>query len=39
VSDAKLSLVMAGKQKPDAALLKSIHTELGIDGNILLKAV
>jgi HTH-type transcriptional regulator / antitoxin HigA len=39
ISDAKLSLVMSGKQKPDAALLKSIHTELGIDGNILLSVV
>jgi len=39
VSDAKLSLVMSGKQKPDTALLKSIHEELGIDGNILLSVV
>ncbi len=39
VSDAKLSLILAGKQKADVALLKSIHTELGIDGNTLLEAV
>jgi HTH-type transcriptional regulator/antitoxin HigA len=39
ISDAKLSLVMSGKQKPDASLLKSIHDELGIDGNVLLSIV
>lgn len=39
VSDAKLSLIMSGKQKPDTALLKSIHQELGIDGNVLLNIV
>ena len=39
VSDAKLSLVMSGKQKPDTSLLKSIHKELGIDGNVLLSVV
>ena len=39
VSDAKLSLVLSGKQKPDTSLLKSIHKELGIDGNILLSIV
>ena len=39
VSDAKLSLIMSGKQKPDTSLLKSIHKELGIDGNILLNVV
>lgn len=36
VSDAKLSLIMSGKQKADAAFLKSVHRELGIDGNVLL---
>lgn len=39
VSDAKLSLVMSGKQKPDVILLKSIHDRLGIDGNVLLSLV
>jgi HTH-type transcriptional regulator / antitoxin HigA len=39
VSDAKLSLVMSGKQKPDVLLLKSMHERLGIDGNVLLSLV
>ena len=39
VSDAKLSLVMSGKQRPDASLLKAIHLELGIDGNLLLDVI
>ena len=39
VSDAKLSLVMSGKQRPDTVLLKSIHKELGIDGNVLLSVI
>ena len=39
VSDAKLSLVMSGQQRPDASLLKSIHKELGIDGNVLLSVI
>lgn len=39
VSDAKLSLVLSGKQKPDALMLKSIHQELKIDGNVLLSVL
>jgi len=39
VSESKLSLVMSGKQKPGTALLKSIHTEFGIDDNVLLGMV
>ena len=39
ISDAKLSLVMSGKQRPDVVLLKNIHEVLGVDGNILLEAV
>lgn len=39
VSDTKLSLIMSGKQRPDVAFLKSVHTVLNIDANILLKAV
>ncbi len=39
ISDAKLSLVMSGKQRPDATLLKSIHDRLGVDGNLLLSVI
>ncbi len=39
VSDAKLSLIMSGKQKPDVLFLKAVHQELNMDANILLKAV
>lgn len=39
VSDTKLSLIMSGKQKPDVTLLKNIHKELGIDGNVLLSVI
>ena len=39
VSDAKLSLIMSGKQKPDISFLKAVHKELKIDANLLLEAV
>ena len=39
VSDAKLSLIMSGKQKPDVVFLKAVHTELNVDANLLLEAV
>ncbi len=39
VSDAKLSLIMSGKQKPDISFLKAVHKELQIDANLLLEAV
>jgi HTH-type transcriptional regulator/antitoxin HigA len=39
VSDAKLSLIMNGKQKPDVAFLKAIHSELHIDAEFILQHV
>ena len=39
ISDAKLSLIMSGKQRPDVAFLKTVHKELNIDANLLLEAV
>ena len=39
ISDAKLSLILHGKQKPDLGLLRKMHTELGIDGNVLLDVI
>jgi HTH-type transcriptional regulator/antitoxin HigA len=37
VSDAKLSLIMNGKQKPDVSFLKAVHIKLNIDANFLLE--
>ena len=39
VSDAKLSLIMNGKQKPDILFLKAVHQELKVSGDFLLQAV
>jgi HTH-type transcriptional regulator/antitoxin HigA len=36
-TDTKLSAVMHRKRKPSVALLKAMHDNLGIDGNLLLK--
>ncbi|RDC56608.1 helix-turn-helix domain-containing protein [Pedobacter chinensis] len=36
VSNAKLSLIMNGKQKPDVQFLKSVHSELNVDAEFLL---
>jgi len=38
-SDTKLSAVMHRKRKPNIDLLNAMHEKLGIDGNLLLKAV
>ena len=38
-TDTKLSAVMHRKRKPNVALLKAMHDNLGIDGNLLLKVV
>jgi len=38
-TDTKLSAVMHRKRKPNIDLLKAMHEELGIDGNLLLKVV
>jgi len=39
VSDAKLSLIMSGKQKPDIQILKTVHKELKVSGDFLLEAI
>ncbi len=39
VSDAKLSLILSGKQKLDVQLLKTIHQKLDIDANVLLDMI
>ncbi len=39
VSDAKLSLIMQGKQKPDIRFLKAVHKELHVNADLLLNAV
>lgn len=37
VSDAKLSLIMNGKQKPGIDFLKAVHAQLNIDANFILE--
>jgi len=37
ISPAKLSLIIAGKQKPDVAFLKSVHQKLDVDADFLLE--
>lgn len=39
VSDAKFSLIMNGKQKPDIYFIKAVYDKLKIDGNLILKAI
>jgi HTH-type transcriptional regulator / antitoxin HigA len=39
ISDAKLSLIMSGKQRPDISFLKAVHKELQLVANVLLEAV
>jgi HTH-type transcriptional regulator / antitoxin HigA len=39
VSEAKLSLIMNGKQKPDIYFLKAIHDKLKVDANLILQSV
>lgn len=39
VSDAKFSLIMNGKQKPDIYFIKAIHEKLKMDANLILKAL
>ena len=39
VSEAKLSLIMSGKQKPDIYFLKALHEKLNLDANQILEAV
>ncbi|HEY1009151.1 MAG TPA: helix-turn-helix domain-containing protein [Daejeonella sp.] len=37
ISDAKLSLIMNGKQRPDIEFLKAIHSELQVDAEFILR--
>jgi len=37
ISNAKLSLIMNGKQKPDITFLKAVHTELNVDAEFILE--
>jgi len=37
VSDAKLSLIMNGKQKPGIDFLKAVHSQLNIDAEFILE--
>lgn len=37
ISDAKLSLIMNGKQKPDIDFLKAVHSELKVDAEFILE--
>ena len=39
ISDAKLSLIMNGKQKPDVDFLKAVHKELNVDAEFILQHV
>lgn len=39
VSDAKLSLIMSGKQKPDIYFLKALHDKLRVDANLIFRAL
>lgn len=39
VSDAKLSMIMNGKQKPDVDFLKAVHSELNVDAAFILQHV
>ena len=39
VSEAKLSLILSGKQKPDIHFVKALHEKLNLDANQILEAV
>ena len=39
VSEAKLSLIMSSKQKPDIYFVKALHEKLNLDANQILEAV
>ena len=39
ISQAKFSLILSGKQKPDVKFLKAVHKKLDIDANQLLEVV
>lgn len=39
VSDAKFSLIMRGKQKPDVYFIKALHDKFSVDANLILQAL
>ena len=39
ITETKLSEILHSKRKPNIVFLKAMHQKLGIDGNVLLKAV
>jgi len=39
IGKSKLSQILNGKRQPDIPFLKAVHEKLGIDGNLILKAV
>lgn len=39
VSDAKFSMIMSGRQKPDVIFIKAIHDKLHVDANLILQAL
>ena len=39
ISDAKLSLIINGKQRPDVDFLKAVYTELHVDAEFILQHV
>ncbi|MFN8346613.1 MAG: helix-turn-helix domain-containing protein [Spirosomataceae bacterium] len=39
VSDAKLSLILSGKQKPDIPFIKAVHTKLNVSADFILQHV
>ncbi len=39
ISQAKLSLILSGKQKPDVKFLKAVHKKLDIDANQLFEVI
>lgn len=39
VSNAKFSLIMNGKQKPDIYFIKAVHDKLKLDANLILDAL
>jgi HTH-type transcriptional regulator/antitoxin HigA len=39
ITDTKLSEILHHKRKPSVPFLKAMHQKLGIDGNLLLRAV
>ncbi|MCF2506274.1 helix-turn-helix domain-containing protein [Dyadobacter sp. CY107] len=39
VSNAKLSLIMNGKQRPDVPFIKAVHTELDIPADFILQHI